>query len=142
ARFNSLGSSAPPRLIILKPAGNSAAAWSLGITARQSARNKLKGGLICTAGEDGWDPVLIGPVSNLDFLAVLTPYFSETLARQASVLLPIPTWMEVDGTYAFADGSGSRFKRRVLSPPPGVGSVEETLTALSGRISMNPGQPD
>ncbi|MBF0475204.1 MAG: (2Fe-2S)-binding protein [Deltaproteobacteria bacterium] len=142
AQFKSHGASQAPRLIILKPAGNSAAAWSLGVAARQSARNQLKGGLICATGEDGWDPVLIGTPGNLDFLAVLTPYFSETLARQASVLLPIPTWMEVDGTYAFADGSGSRFKRRVLTPPPGVGSVEETLTALSGRISTNPGQPD
>ncbi|MBF0552098.1 MAG: hypothetical protein HQK60_16380, partial [Deltaproteobacteria bacterium] len=91
ARFQSQGSSEAPRLIILKPAGNSAAAWSLGVAARQCARNQLKGGLICATGEDGWDPGLIGMSSNLDFLAVLTPYFPETLARQASVLLPIPS---------------------------------------------------
>ncbi|MBW1712677.1 MAG: (2Fe-2S)-binding protein [Deltaproteobacteria bacterium] len=128
------------RLIILKPNGNSAGAWSLGVAARQglNGRRDFKGGLVCLAGEDCLSPGPLDSVADPDFLAVLTPCFSGALAARAHVLIPKPTWLEADGTFALTDGSGSRFKVKVLEPPPGIQPAEQTLAALADRAGPPP----
>jgi len=120
------------RLIVLKPWGNSAGAWGLGLAASQSlnGRGRFKAALACLAGEEVSPDSLAG----VDFLAALTPYFSEALAGRAQVLIPKPTWLEEDGTYSLADGSASRFKIKVLEPPPGVEAAGKTLAALAERL--------
>ncbi len=128
------------RLIILKPSGNSAGAWSLGLAARQGLRGRdgWRGGLICLAGEDRLSPGPLDGLADLDFLAVLTPYTSEALAARANVLIPKPAWLEADGTYSLTDNSSSRFKVKVLEPPPGVPSAQEILAALAERAGSPP----
>jgi len=119
-------------LIVLKPWGNSAGAWGLGLAAGQSLNGsgRFKAALACLAGEE----VVPDSLAGLDFLAALTPYFSEVLAGRAQVLIPKPTWLEEDGTYSLADGSASRFKTKVLEPPPGVEPAGKTLAALAARL--------
>jgi len=123
------------RLIILKPAGNSAGAWNLGLAARQglNGHKPVKGGLLCLAGGEDLEPGLKERLSGLEFLAVLTPYFTDDLTA-AKVLIPKPTWLETGGTYALADGSGSRFVERILEPPKGIRPVEQILAAIGQRV--------
>ena len=122
------------RLILLKSGGNSTGAWSLDIPARKATRAEaeLKGGLICLCGEDSPDFDLSW---DLEFLAVISPYFPGPLVDWAHVLFPMPVWTEIDGTYSLAFGRESRFKPRALAPPPGVGPAVETLAALAARLN-------
>lgn len=130
-------------LIILKPAGNSAAAWQLGVASRQgpNGREKFQAGLLLLAESEfqgnGWS----GQLAGLDFLAAVTPYFSPGLADLAQVLLPRPTWLEAGGTYANYTGSAGRKLEQILEPPPEVPSTVETLAALAEKIGRgNPGK--
>ncbi|MBW1714136.1 MAG: (2Fe-2S)-binding protein [Deltaproteobacteria bacterium] len=125
-------------LIVLKPSGNSAGAWELGVAARQSLNGSARprGALVCLAEEESLPPGHLADATDLEFLTVITPRLSQELAAGANVLIPKPIWLEADGTYASADGSGSRFKVKVLEPPSGVEPAEKSLAALAGRLGV------
>ncbi len=118
------------RLILLKPRGNSAGAWALGLAAGQgfSETNGFRAGLVCLADENDLGLELPG----LDFLAVISPYWPEALADGVQVLLPKTRWLEAEGTFMTADGSGERVCKRVLEPPPEVKTADLTLEVLAG----------
>jgi len=122
-------------IIVLKPYGNSAGAWDLGLAGGQGIKDAdgLKGCLLWLSGETSLPPYLAARLNGLDFLAVVSPYFPTSVTEKAQLVIPKPAWTEADGTYSLSDGSGSRFKKKVLNPPEGVRPAQETLAALSGR---------
>ncbi|MEW6263815.1 MAG: molybdopterin-dependent oxidoreductase [Thermodesulfobacteriota bacterium] len=126
------------RLIVLKPGGNSLGAWNMEAVAKKGLdlRGRFKGGFICLAGSEDVSPALTDGLDGLDFLAVLTPYFPEKTADQAGVLLPKPTWLETEGTYATMNGAKGVLKKKVLEPPPGVRPALQTLADLTARAGV------
>ena len=127
------------RLIILKPNGNSAGAWKLGLSSNKGLNDKeqWRGGIILSDGEEISDPQVLDKLNNLNFLAVISPYLKESLANKADVLLPIPLWMEEDGTYTSLDGCQIGFKRKVLEAPEGVKDSWQTLRFLAELTSFH-----
>ena len=72
----------------------------------------------------------------LDFLVVADIFLSET-ARHADVVLPITQWAEEEGTMTNLEGRVIR-RRQAQSPPAGVWSDAQILTALAGRLGRGP----
>jgi assimilatory nitrate reductase catalytic subunit len=68
----------------------------------------------------------------LDMLVVADPFLSET-AELADVVLPVAQWAEEDGTMTSLEGRVLR-RRRIWSPPPGVRTDLEVLSALAERL--------
>ncbi|MBL7175027.1 MAG: molybdopterin-dependent oxidoreductase [Desulfobacteraceae bacterium] len=128
------------RLIILKPYGNSVGAWKLGISSAKEMSDNVnsKGGLMLLGGEEISDPDILDILNGLDFLAVISPYFPESLAHKAHLFIPSPLWMEEDGTYTSLDGREIALKKKVLNAPDGVKDSCETLMALAERIGFHP----
>jgi assimilatory nitrate reductase catalytic subunit len=78
----------------------------------------------------------------LDFLMVSDFFLSETAAR-ADVVLPSAQWAEEEGTMTNVEGRVI-LRERALSPPPGVRTDLEALSALAGRLGCGrlfPSQP-
>ena len=99
---------------------------------------QIKGCLdVLVRGERHGFPAWRKSLNGLEFLAALTPYFTEDLAEKAQVLIPKPTWLEADGTYTFSDGSGTRFKKRVLKPPDGVSPAAKDPGRPGRPLEMN-----
>jgi anaerobic selenocysteine-containing dehydrogenase len=119
-------------VVVLKPAGNSAAAWAMGLAGEKAkADGQVKAALVCL-GEEAAGADLTLPKA--DFLAVVSPYLSPALLDKAHLILPKPTWLEAAGTYASADGRATRRTARVLEPPPGVRPTEEVLAGLAAQL--------
>lgn len=129
------------RLLVLKPSGNSAGAWKLGLSSYRTAdtRKPWRGGVILLGGEEVTAPGLLDRLEALDLLAVLSPYFPESLTDKAHVLIPKPLWMEEEGTYTSVDGREVGYKRRVLQPPRGLKATWETILDLAQGTSFGPG---
>ncbi len=128
------------RLIILKPFGNSAGAWKLGIssTKEHSKPGKWKGGLVLLTEADGSDASAFEGLHPVDFLAVISPCFPESLADKAHVLIPNPLWMEEEGTFTSLDGLETAYKRNILDAPEGLQSSWQTFWNLAERIGFHP----
>jgi NADH dehydrogenase/NADH:ubiquinone oxidoreductase subunit G len=128
------------RLIILKPFGNSAGAWKLGISSTKKPPNqgKRKAGLILLGEADGSRASVLEELHPVDFLAVISPCFPESLADKAHVIIPTPLWMEEEGTFTSLDGRESAYKKRVLRPPEGVRDSWQTFWNLAQRIGFHP----
>ena len=128
------------RLIILKPFGNSAGAWKLGIssTKEHSKPGKWKGGLILLSEADGSDAPVLEGLNPVDFLAAISPCFPESLADKAHVFIPKPLWMEEAGTYTSLDGLETAYKKSVLDAPEGLQSSWQTFWNLAERIGFHP----
>jgi len=128
------------RIIILKPKGNSAGAWQLGISSNKepSHTNKRKGGLLLLSGEDGPSHDFSDDINALDFLAIVSPYFPETLAQKGDIMIPRPLWMEEDGTYTSLDGFKTAYKKKVVNAPKGMKDTWQTLMSLADKIGFHP----
>jgi len=127
------------RLIILKPHGNSAGALKLGIRSNGEIPNKdkWKGGLVLLAGEQISDPGILDSLNSLDFLAIITPNFPESLADIAHVFIPKPLWMEEDGTYTSLDGFEIAYKKKVVNAPEGIQDTWQTLLSLAKKTGLH-----
>jgi predicted molibdopterin-dependent oxidoreductase YjgC len=68
----------------------------------------------------------------LDFLVVQTSYLS-SLAQKANVVLPSPTWTEINGDYSTLDGTPISVSR-LVQPPEGVKTDWETINEIARRI--------
>ena len=128
------------RLIILKPFGNSAGAWKLGISSTKGPPypGKWKAGLILLSEADVSDASVFEGLNPVDFLAVISPCFPESLADKVHVLIPNPLWMEEEGTFTSLDGREAAHKKRVLRPPEGVRDSWQTFWNLAQRIGFHP----
>ena len=121
------------RLIILKPHGNSAGAWKLGLCSGEDKPDRAlsKRGLVLLGEEKDAPASILDGLGELDFLAVLTPFFPDAIAEKAHVLIPKPFWMEEDGTCTSLDGREIAYKQRILEPPEGVQRSWRTLLTLA-----------
>jgi NADH dehydrogenase/NADH:ubiquinone oxidoreductase subunit G len=126
------------RLMVLKPYGNSAGAWKLGLSSNgvSKSKNAWKGGLLCLGHPKDLNSKAVAELGNPDFLGVISPYFPETLADRCQVVLPKPLSMESAGTYTSVDGWETGFTEKVLEPPEGVRNSWETLTSLADRMGF------
>jgi NADH dehydrogenase/NADH:ubiquinone oxidoreductase subunit G len=90
-----------------------------------------KGGLVVLGhAKDLESPALAG-LGEPDFLAVISPYFPESLAGKAHVVIPKPLWTEENGSFTSLDGEDVAYKQKVLDPPEGVRNSWDTLSALA-----------
>jgi formate dehydrogenase major subunit len=130
----------PSRLIILKPFGNSAGAWKLGVPSAKkgSDKGKFRGGLILLSGAEGPNVPDLKGFNQVDFIGAISPYFPESLADKAHVLIPKPLWMEEEGTYTSMDGLEVAYKRRVLHPPEGIRDSWQIFLGLAERVGFHP----
>jgi NADH dehydrogenase/NADH:ubiquinone oxidoreductase subunit G len=124
------------RLMALKPYGNSAGAWKLGLLSNgvSGAKEPWKAGLLCLGHPKDLDSKAVAELGSLDFLGVISPYFPETLADSAHVVLPKPLGLESVGTYTSVDGWETGFVEKVLDPPEGVKDSWETLKSLADQM--------
>jgi NADH dehydrogenase/NADH:ubiquinone oxidoreductase subunit G len=127
------------RLMVLKPYGNSAGAWKLGLSSNggSKAKDLWKGGLLCLGHPKDLDSGVAADLGNLDFLGVISPYFPETLADCAHVVIPKPLGMESSGSYTSLDGWEIGFVGKILDPPKGVKDSWETLNILADQIGFH-----
>jgi NADH dehydrogenase/NADH:ubiquinone oxidoreductase subunit G len=126
-------------LIILKPWGNSAGAWKLGVASANGniAGDHLKAGLLVLGGETAPEAMVWQGQHPPDFLGVFSPYIPPNLLDKAHVLIPTPTWLEEDGTYTALDGGEVAFVQKVLDPPAGVAETRRTLLSLAQRAGFH-----
>lgn len=126
------------RLMILKPQGNSAGAWQMEVCSPQEpgGSNEWKAGLLLLSGEEKITEGFADQMGRMGFLGVITPYFPETLAQRAHIILPIPLWMEEDGTYTSLDGRETIFKKGILAPLEGVGTCQSLLSTLAQKAGI------
>ncbi len=138
------------RLVILKPGSNSSGAIKLGIysdeslakhseTGTEKVLRKLKRGIVLLEDEKVEDSTVLSKLDNLDFLAVITPFFSEALKKKAHVLIPRPVGLEEEGTYTSLDGQEIRTAQALLLKPKDVSESWQTLLALMQRTDFHPG---
>jgi NADH dehydrogenase/NADH:ubiquinone oxidoreductase subunit G len=133
-----LSSEGTIRLIVLKPFGNSAGAWRLGLAADRDGPTdrKWRGALMLIGEELEPGKEILSALTGTEFLAVISPYFPAALSEKAHILFPKPLRMEEGGTYASLEGRETAFKKRVLSPPKGVKDSWRTLSALADRTGI------
>jgi len=126
------------RLMVLKPFGNSVGAWKLGLLSNGGPKAKpaWKGGLLCLGHPKDLDAKAVAELGNLDFLGVISPYFPETLADCAHVVLPKPLRLESRGTYTSVDGWETGLAEKVLDPPEGVKDSWEMFNILADQIGF------
>jgi formate dehydrogenase major subunit len=126
------------RLMVLKPFGNSAGAWKLGLSANGGSKGKAmwKGGLLYLGHPRDLDSIVLADLGTLDFLGVISPYFPESLADIAHVLIPKPLGIESHGSYTSLDGWETGSVERVLDPPEAVKDSWETLKSLADQIGF------
>jgi NADH dehydrogenase/NADH:ubiquinone oxidoreductase subunit G len=124
-------------LIILKPAGNSAGAWRLGIAGADPAvpKERLRGGVIRLAGAEDEALESVSGLDSLEFLAVFSPYVPEKLGQTANLLIPVAAWMETDGSYMSLDGRDWAYRSATLDPPEDVRPMWQILCELMERCA-------
>lgn len=127
------------RLIILKPCGNSMGAYKLIHLADPSkqAQTIPKGGMVLLEQDPFQDRPHLKIPDGLDFLAVISPYWPDSLVDRTHMLIPKPLWMEMDGTCTGLDGSEIAFRQKMLNAPDGIKPSWQTLVALSAKANVH-----
>jgi formate dehydrogenase major subunit len=119
-----------PKVISLKPRGNSRGVWDLGVaknTGIAEASTKLMYVMLADDeyGADNW----LVHAKQAEFLIVQASYESP-LTKAADVILPSPIWAERNGEYISLDGKAGR-SRKVLEPLPGIRDDSEIFHQLA-----------
>lgn len=127
------------RLIVLKPCGNSMGAYKLLHLADpgKQAQAIPKGGLVLLDKDPFQDRPYWKIPGDLDFLAVISPYWPDSLVERAHVLIPKPLWMETDGTYTGLDGSEIAFRQKMLDAPNGINPSWKTMAGLAAKANAH-----
>ena len=127
------------RLIVLKPRGNSMGAYKLLHPAdkKKQAQAIPKGGLVFLEQDPLQGALNLNTPDDLDFLAVISPYWPDSLADRAHVLIPKPLGMETDGTCTGLDGCEIAFRQKMLDAPDGINPSWQTLMALAARADVH-----
>jgi len=127
-----------PRIISLKPKGNSRGAWDLGLAhPRQSvlpslAGNGVKAVYLLLADDYVDEPRLLNSLKGMEFVVVQASYLSPVTSI-ANVVLPSPTWAEREGSCTTLDGV-VKSASRLLQPPDGIKQDEEVIQEISRRL--------
>ena len=127
-----------PRIISLKPRGNSRGAWDIGVAnTSQSVIKSLAGNgvkalymLLADDNVDASDLPKLG--KGIEFVVVQSSYLSSASSK-ANVVLPSPLWTEVGGKYDTLDGI-TKSSSPLIKPPDGIKADSETLREISKRM--------
>ncbi|MDF1590321.1 MAG: molybdopterin-dependent oxidoreductase [Desulfobacterales bacterium] len=128
------------RLIILKPRGNSAGAWKMGISSSNKVpgKSKWKAGLVLLGEPDDSYLAALEGLKSAGFVAAISPYFPESLADQVDALIPKPAWLEEEGTFTSVEGHETAYKQKTLQAPAGVMDSWEIFKNLAERVGFKP----
>ena len=124
-----------PRIISLKPKGNSHGAWDIGVAnPSQSVINSLAGNgvkaLYLLLADDNADVVDFPKLGKgIEFVVVQSSYLSPANSK-ANVVFPSPLWTEVGGKYSTLDGI-SKSTSPLIKPPDGIKTDSEILQQIS-----------
>jgi formate dehydrogenase major subunit len=118
------------RLVTLKPFGNSAGAKKFGLCGNGKSETGKGGIVVLGHAKDLESPALAG-VGKPDFLAVISPYFPESLAEEVHVVIPKPLWTEESGSFTSLDGRDVAYTQKILDPPDGVMNSWDILKTLA-----------
>ena len=127
-----------PRVISLKPKGNSRGAWDIGLAHPQEsvlpsiARDSVKAVYLLLADNYIDEPRLLDSLKGAKFVVLQASYLSPATSI-ADVVLPSPTWAETEGAYTTLDGM-VKSTSRLLQPPSGVKQDWETIKEISRRL--------
>ena len=129
------------RLVVLKPSGNSMGAYKLlnRFDREKQAQTIPKGGLVLLEQDPPQDSPYLKIPGDLDFLAVISPYWPDSLADRAHVLIPKPLWMETDGTCTGLDGSEIAFRQKMLDAPAEINYVMANSGGSGRKSECSPG---
>lgn len=116
------------RLLALREKANSRGALDLGFRAGEPAKAK---GVFVFAADEAYETTP-GWLDGAEFVVVQASYPSPLTAR-ADVILPAPTWMETEGSFASAEGRIQQFGRAV-EPPAGVKPGWEVLSSIAAKV--------
>jgi formate dehydrogenase major subunit len=139
ATVTSGGDEEKPRIISLKPKGNSRGAWDMGIghpsesIVRNLTGSTVRALYLLLSDDDVNVSELPNLGKRLEFIIVQASYLSSTTSK-ADVVLPSPTWLEVGGEYVTLDGT-AKSTARLAKPPDGIKSDAEILREISRRIN-------
>lgn len=123
-----------PKVISLKPKGNSLGAWKLaGSSDNETLRKAPKLVYILLADDElrAEDDVL--KVAEQAELLIVQASYASPLTQAADVVFPSPIWAEREGTYLSLDGMVGR-AQRVLKPPSGIKDDLEIIAQLAQRL--------
>lgn len=127
------------RTLWLKPGGNSAGLWDLGIAdegefsiSKLSKNGSIKALYLLLGDSQAEVAGLSSRPDGVEFFVVQTSFVSE-IASQADVVLPSPLWMEVSATYVTLDGVNKRVTR-LVRPPEEIRADWELITEIERRF--------
>lgn len=132
ARSQSTGK---PRIISLKPKGNSRGAWDMGVAnPSQSIMKNLTGNgvkaLYILLADDYVDTSELPNLrKGMEFVVVQSSYLSSSTSK-ANVVLPSPIWAEVGGKYNTLDGV-VKSTSRLIKSPDGIKTDSEIFREIS-----------
>ncbi|MCJ7655298.1 MAG: molybdopterin-dependent oxidoreductase, partial [Dehalococcoidia bacterium] len=124
-----------PRIISLKPKGNSRGAWDMGVAnpsqsiMKNLARNRVKALYILLADDYADTSELPNLRKGMEFVVVQSSYLSSATSK-ATIVLPSPIWAEAGGKYGTLDGV-VKSTSRLIKPPDGIKTDSEILREIS-----------
>jgi len=131
-------SSGKPKIISLKPKGNSRGAWDMGVAnpSQSIIKNLTKNGvkaLYILLADDYIDSAELPHLrKEIEFIVVQSSYFSPPMSK-VNVVLPSPIWTEVGGKYSTLDGV-VKSTSRLIKPPDGIKTDSEILRDIAKHI--------
>lgn len=127
-----------PRIISLKPKGNSRGAWDMGIAnssqslIKNLTSNNVKA-LYLLLSDDYVDASELPNLSTgLEFIVIQSSYLSSATSK-ADVVLPSPIWAEVGEKYTTLDGL-TESTSRLVKPSDGIKADAEILREISQQM--------
>jgi predicted molibdopterin-dependent oxidoreductase YjgC len=130
-----------PRVISLKPRGNSRGAWNLGLANKKEfslsglTKNGVKAVYLLLADDYIDDTKIIDGLKGAKFVVVQASYSSPVTAS-ANVVLPSPTWAERKGSYTSLDGI-TKSTPKLTQPQNNIKRDEDIIRGISKRIKIS-----
>lgn len=124
-----------PRIISLKPKGNSSGAWNTGVAnpsqsvIKSLAGNDVKALYVLLADDNVAASDLPKLDKGIEFVVVQASYRSPANSK-ANVVLPSPLWTETGGKYETLDGT-TKSTSPLIKPPDGIKTDSEILQQIS-----------
>jgi len=122
-----------PKVISLKPRGNSRGAWGLGVASKNGISEPTpKLVYVLLADDEYGDEDWVAQAEQAEFLIVQASYASP-LTDAADVVLPSPIWAERSGKYISLDGKPGQ-SQQVLKPLPSIWNDSDIFAQLDRRV--------